>query len=200
MLLPPWSLHMIDKNLGVEWVSFFVYITSRQLSKNWGRYMLTPPTFMSSCEVEKKRSFRISSSLSLAPYKKHAQLTFLYFLFYPHTFSPWSSLRVWSMQGFKVADTTFHWDLFASTHNLFVNTSLVTNSPFVKVHGYKCYLTSHFTQITVILWWEKPRLGISRFQSLIICFEQIVLKSSLIRVWTSKRLKRLRVYYASLTG
>ena len=126
---------------------------------------------------------------------------FLYFLFfYPHTFSPWSPFRVQSMQGFKVADMTFHWDLFASTHNLFVNTSLVTNSPFVKVHGYKCYLTSHFTQITVILWWEKPRLGISRFQSLIICFEQIVLKSSLIRVWTSKRLKRLRVYYANPTG
>ena len=70
---------------------------------------------------------------------------------------------------------------------------------FVEVHGYKCYLTSHFTQTTVILWWEKPQLGISRFQSSITCFEQIALKSSLIRVWMSKRLKRLRVYYASLT-
>ena len=104
--------------------------------------------------------------------------------------------------GFKVADMTFHWDFSASTHNLFVNTSSITNSPlfFVEVHGYKCFLISHFTQTTVILWWEKLQLGItSRFQSLITCFEQIVFKFLLIRVWTSKRLKRLRAYYASLT-
>ena len=47
-----------------------------------------------------------------------------------------------------------HRDFIASTHNLFVNTSFITNSPlfFVEVHGYKCYLISHFTQTTVILW------------------------------------------------
>ena len=94
------------------------------------------------------------------------------------------------IETFLPQHTTYLWILHSSPTPLF----------FVEVHGYKCYLTSHFTQITVILWWEKPRLGISRFQSLIICFEQIVLKSSLIRVWTSKRLKRLRVYYASPTG
>ena len=59
MLLPPCSLHKIDKNRGIEWLSFFVYMTSRQLSRYWGRYMLTPPVFMSSCEVEKKRSLTV---------------------------------------------------------------------------------------------------------------------------------------------
>ena len=59
MLLPPWSLHKIDKYRGIEWLSFFVYITSRQLSRYWGRYMLTPPVFMSSCEVEKNRSLTV---------------------------------------------------------------------------------------------------------------------------------------------
>ena len=59
MLLPPCNLHKIDKNRGIEWLSFFVYMTSRQLSRYWGRYMLTPPVFMSSCEVEKKRSLTV---------------------------------------------------------------------------------------------------------------------------------------------
>ena len=117
-----------------------------------------------------------------------------------HT-SPWSSLWVQSIQGSKLLTWRFI-ETFLPQHTTFLWIPHSSPTPlfFVEVHGYKCYLTSHFTQITVILWWEKPRLGISRFQSLIICFEQIVLKSSLIRVWTSKRLKRLRVYYASLTG
>ena len=86
MLLPPWSLHKIDKNRGIEWLSFFVYITSRQLSRYWGRYMLTPPVFMSSCEVEKKRSFTV-------PILSDLQSKLLIF----SIFSPFirESVRIW---------------------------------------------------------------------------------------------------------
>ena len=86
MLLPPWSLHKIDKNRGIEWLSFFVYITSRQLSRYWGRYMLTPPVFMSSCEVEKNRSLTV-------PILSDLQSKLLIF----SIFSPFirESVRIW---------------------------------------------------------------------------------------------------------
>ena len=124
----------------------------------------------------------------------------LFYTFFTHThFLPGhhfecSRCRVSKLLTWRFIET------FLPQHTTFVNTSSITNSPFfVEVHGYKCFLIFHFTQTTVILWWEKLQLGISRFQSLITCFEQIVFKFLLIHVWTSRRLKRLRVYFVSLT-